>query len=141
MLQLIIIVANCLCAVIGTRVLYAHHRDDDMFFLGLTVFIAGPVVLGVLQGAPHRALLKIASIGLLMMPAAYAVTDPLLQQFERVRDAYFLATLCTIEFVAAVWLADSLRRDRVALAAASAVSLLAAAAGIYVLVFMIVQFE
>jgi hypothetical protein len=141
MIQLASIAIASVCAMFAMPVFYEHRMDRLAFAVGVLAFTAVPLIAGIIQGPPHRAMLPIAALLLLLCPVAFFVTDPLPVRFERLRDAYFLAAFNSIVFIASLWLANSIRSRRWVAASASALSVSLAAAGVYVLLALVMFLE
>jgi len=137
MIQLVSIAITSIGAMFFMPFFYAHRMDRLTFAAGVLAFTAAPLIAGIIQGPPHRSMLPIAAILLLLCPVAFFVTDPLPVRFERFRDAYFLAAFSSTVFVASLWFANSLRLRRWFAASASALGVSLAAAGVYVLLALV----
>lgn len=137
MIQLVSIAIASICAMFSMPFFYAHQMDRLTFAAGVLAFTAAPLIAGIVQSRPHRSTLPIAALLLLLCPIAFFVTDPLPVRFERSRDAYLLAAFSSIVFIASLWLANSVRLRLWGAATASALCLILAAAGVYILLAIV----
>lgn len=141
MIQLASIAIASICAMFSMPFFYAHRMDRLTFAAGVLAFTAAPLVAGIVQGPAHRSTLPIAALLLLLCPVAFFVTDPLPVRFERLRDAYFLAAFSSTVFVASLWLANSICLRRWVSATVSALCLIVATTGVYILLAVVMFLE
>jgi drug/metabolite transporter (DMT)-like permease len=120
---------------------YQRRMNDGVFTAGIFAFAGLPLIAGIVQKHVHRSILPVAIVLLFLCPVVYAVTDPLAVEFEKLRDGYFLATGSTIVFVSAVWLASSFKSRRWATVVTAAFGLVSSAAGVFILLWMVMYFE
>jgi hypothetical protein len=140
--QLAFIVVAILCAMLAVPFFYQRRMNDGVFTAGIFAFAGLPLIAGIVQKHVHRSILPVAIVLLFLCPVVYAVTDPLAVEFEKLRDGCFLATGSTIVFVSAVWLASSFNKSRRwATVVTAAFGLVSSAAGVFILLWMVMYFE
>jgi hypothetical protein len=139
--QLVLIVAVVLCAMIAVPYFYNHRMNGAVFTGGSLAFVGTPLIVGILQAQAHRTVTLVTAGLLLLCPVVYAFTDSLAVDFEKLRDGYFLGTGSAIIFVSTVWLVTSYKLTKGSQAIAAGFSLVSASVAVFILLWLVMYFE
>lgn len=142
--QLTIVGVLLVSAMLAVPFFYAfnnHRLTNALYWVGATAFIGLPLAAGSVQRSLSQAAIATTGALLLACPLVYAITDPLPVAYEKPRDGFFLGTATTVVFVCAAWASTAWQTRKWQAILLAVFGVVASAAAIFMILFMIMHFE